>query len=89
VLDHLKVNNRASAARMVSADVGFFKRLASQQAPEFLWIGCADSRVPANEIGGLDPGEPFVHRTYSISPRRKTRRDQNAALAGKSSVALL
>jgi carbonic anhydrase len=65
MLDHLKANNRAWAARMVSADAGFFKRLASQQAPEYLWIGCADSRVPANEIVGLDPGELFVHRNVA------------------------
>jgi carbonic anhydrase len=62
MLDHLKANNRAWAQRMVSADAGFFKRLERQQAPEYLWIGCSDSRVPANEIVGLDPGELFVHR---------------------------
>ena len=56
MLDHLKANNRAWAARMVSTDAGFFERLARQQAPEYLWIGCADSRVPANEIVDLDPG---------------------------------
>lgn len=65
MLDHLKANNRAWAAWMVSADAGFFKRLARQQAPEYLWIGCADSRVPANEIVGLDPGELFVHRNVA------------------------
>jgi carbonic anhydrase len=62
MLDHLKANNRAWAKRMVSADAGFFQRLENQQAPEYLWIGCSDSRVPANEIVGLDPGEMFVHR---------------------------
>ena len=62
MLDHLKANNRAWAARMVSADAGFFRRLERQQAPEYLWIGCSDSRVPANEIVDLDPGELFVHR---------------------------
>jgi carbonic anhydrase len=62
MLDHLKANNRAWAARMVSADPSFFKRLESQQAPQYLWIGCSDSRVPANEIIDLDPGEIFVHR---------------------------
>ena len=65
MLDHLKANNRAWAARMVSTDAGFFKRLAAQQAPEYLWIGCADSRVPANEIVDLDPGELFVHRNVA------------------------
>ncbi len=65
MLDHLKANNRAWAARKVSADAGFFKRLVSQQAPEYLWIGCSDSRVPANEIVGLDPGELFVHRNVA------------------------
>ena len=65
MLDHLKANNSAWAARMVSADAGFFKRLEGQQAPEYLWIGCADSRVPANEIVGLDPGEMFVHRNVA------------------------
>jgi len=62
MLDHLKANNRAWAERMVAGDPGFFKRLVSQQAPEYLWIGCSDSRVPANQIVGLDPGEMFVHR---------------------------
>jgi len=65
MLDHLKANNRAWAARKVAADPGFFKRLEAQQAPEYLWIGCADSRVPANEIVGLDPGELFVHRNVA------------------------
>jgi carbonic anhydrase len=62
VLDHLKDKNRAWAAGKVAADPGFFERLEAQQAPEYLWIGCSDSRVPANEICGLDPGEMFVHR---------------------------
>jgi carbonic anhydrase len=65
MLDHLKANNRAWAAQKVSADAGFFRRLQDQQAPEYLWIGCADSRVPANEIVGLDPGELFVHRNVA------------------------
>jgi carbonic anhydrase len=65
MLDHLKANNRAWANRMVTADAGFFRRLESQQAPEYLWIGCSDSRVPANEIVGLDPGELFVHRNVA------------------------
>jgi len=65
MLDHLKTNNRNWAARKISADPGFFKRLVGQQAPEFLWIGCSDSRVPANEIVDLDPGELFVHRNVA------------------------
>src|SRR3974390_2522432 len=65
MLDHLKANNRAWAARKVAADPGFFARLTEQQQPEYLWIGCADSRVPANEIVGLGPGELFVHRNIA------------------------
>ena len=65
MLDELKANNRDWAARKVSADPGFFRRLERQQAPAYLWIGCADSRVPANEIVGLDPGELFVHRNVA------------------------
>src|SRR5436305_1431546 len=62
MLDHLKANNRAWAERIVAEDADFFRRLERQQAPEYLWIGCSDSRVPANEIVDLDPGELFVHR---------------------------
>jgi len=62
MLDHLKANNRAWAQRMVALDADFFRRLERQQSPQYLWIGCSDSRVPANEIVGLDPGELFVHR---------------------------
>jgi carbonic anhydrase len=65
MLDHLKANNRAWAARMEAADPGFFRRLESQQTPEYLWIGCSDSRVSANQIVGLDPGEMFVHRNVA------------------------
>src|SRR3954451_17515581 len=65
MLNHLKANNRNWAQRKVAADPGFFKRLEGQQAPEFLWIGCSDSRVPANEIVDLDPGELFVHRNVA------------------------
>ena len=72
MLDHLKANNRAWAERMVAADANFFRRLERQQAPEYLWIGCSDSRVPANEIVGLDPGELFVHRNVANLPRRRT-----------------
>ena len=65
MLEHLKANNRAWAARKVAGDPGFFKRLVGQQAPKYFWIGCSDSRVPANEILDLDPGEVFVHRNVA------------------------
>ena len=65
MLDHLKANNRAWAARQIARDPDFFRRLVRQQAPEYLWIGCSDSRVPANEIVDLDPGELFVHRNVA------------------------
>ena len=61
-LQHLFDANRRWAARVRESDPGFFDRLAHQQAPEILWIGCSDSRVPANQIVGLPPGEVFVHR---------------------------
>ena len=64
-LDDLLVNNRQWAARIESREPGFFTRLARQQSPRYMWIGCADSRVPANEIVGLDPGEVFVHRNVA------------------------
>ena len=64
-LDRLLQNNRAWAEDRVKRDPTFFTRLEKQQAPEFLWIGCSDSRVPANEIVGLDPGELFVHRNVA------------------------
>ena len=64
-LDRLLQNNRAWAADRIKRDPTFFTRLEKQQAPEFLWIGCSDSRVPANEIVGLDPGELFVHRNVA------------------------
>lgn len=57
--------NREWAASMLAIDPDFFKKLAAQQAPEYLWIGCSDSRVPANEIVGLAPGELFVHRNIA------------------------
>ena len=65
MLDDLKANNRAWADRMVSRDPDFFKRLERQQGPQYLWIGCSDSRVPANEIVDLAPGELFVHRNVA------------------------
>ena len=58
-------NNRTWAEATTSRDPGFFTRLAQQQNPRYMWIGCADSRVPANEITGLDPGEVFVHRNVA------------------------
>jgi len=64
-LRHLIDNNRAWAARVERQRPGFFRSLAAQQAPRYLWIGCADSRVPANEIVDLAPGELFVHRNVA------------------------
>lgn len=64
-LRELFASNRAWAARMRELDPGFFLKLAGQQSPRYLWIGCADSRVPANEIVGLLPGELFVHRNVA------------------------
>lgn len=64
-LDQLFANNREWAEAMIAKDADFFKRLVSQQAPEYLWIGCSDSRVPANEIVNLLPGELFVHRNVA------------------------
>jgi carbonic anhydrase len=65
LLKHLFDNNRAWSARMTQNDPRFFERLVGQQQPEHLWIGCSDSRVPANEIVGLLPGELFVHRNVA------------------------
>ena len=62
---HLLDRNRAWAADVVADEPDFFRRLAAQQAPRYLWIGCADSRVPANDIVGLMPGELFVHRNIA------------------------
>jgi carbonic anhydrase len=64
-LTRLLDNNAAWAARMVQRDPDFFERLQRLHAPEYLWIGCSDSRVPANEIVGLAPGELFVHRNVA------------------------
>ncbi len=64
-LDQLFANNREWAEAMIAKDANFFKRLVSQQAPEYLWIGCSDSRVPANDIVNLLPGELFVHRNVA------------------------
>jgi carbonic anhydrase len=64
-IGQLFANNRAWATRVTNDDPSFFLRLANQQSPAFLWIGCSDSRVPANEIIGLPPGEVFVHRNIA------------------------
>jgi len=64
-LQHLFDRNRAWAAARTAADAQFFDRLCEIQRPDYLWIGCSDSRVPANEIVGLDPGELFVHRNVA------------------------
>jgi carbonic anhydrase len=64
-LGQLFASNRAWAADMVRQDPEFFQRLARQQSPRYLWIGCSDSRVPANQIVGLLPGEMFVHRNVA------------------------
>ncbi len=64
-LQHLLDANRAWAGRMEQNRPGFFTGLMAQQKPRYMWIGCADSRVPANEITGLDPGEVFVHRNVA------------------------
>ncbi|MCB1071177.1 MAG: carbonate dehydratase [Verrucomicrobia bacterium] len=64
-LPHLFSNNKAWADKIRASIPGFFEQLTSQQAPRYLWIGCSDSRVPANEIVGLLPGELFVHRNVA------------------------
>ena len=64
-LDNLLRNNRQWADQVRRDDPQFFKRLSQQQAPKYLWIGCSDSRVPANQIMGLAPGEVFVHRNIA------------------------
>ena len=65
MLKHLFANNRDWSARHTEADAHFFEHLSEIQRPDYLWIGCADSRVPANEIVGLAPGELFVHRNVA------------------------
>ena len=64
-LNHLIANNRAWAAEIKARQPDFFSTLAEQQSPQYLWIGCSDSRVPANQITGLLPGEIFVHRNVA------------------------
>jgi carbonic anhydrase len=65
MIDAIFARNRDWAAYMERAEPGYFARLSAQQKPEFLWIGCSDSRVPANVVAGLDPGEVFVHRNVA------------------------
>jgi carbonic anhydrase len=64
-LDYLFDQNVEWAHRKTRLDPGFFRRMAEQQAPRFLWLGCSDSRVPANDVLGMDPGEVFVHRNIA------------------------
>jgi len=64
-VDQLFRNNREWAKRTAKEDPLYFKRLSEQQSPEYLWIGCSDFRVPANQIIGLPPGEVFVHRNIA------------------------
>lgn len=65
MIEDLFARNLRWAAARTRSDPEYFRRLAAQQAPDYLWIGCSDSRVPANEIVGLDPGELFVHRNVA------------------------
>ncbi len=65
MLSHLFENNRRRAQQVTARDPHFFHSLVAQQSPRYLWIGCSDSRVPANEIVGLAPGELFVHRNVA------------------------
>ena len=64
-VEELLVNNRVWAATVTTQDPGFFQRLANQQTPTYLWIGCSDSRVPSTQLVGLPPGEMFVHRNVA------------------------
>lgn len=65
MLNDVLQRNRDWSAKRQAQEPGYFTRLAAQQAPEFFWIGCSDSRVPANVVAGLDPGEVFVHRNVA------------------------
>ena len=65
MLEEIFDNNKKWAARIKQLDPDFFAKLSRQQTPEYLWIGCSDSRVPANEIAGMMPGEIFVHRNIA------------------------
>lgn len=71
MVQHLIENNRRWSLEKTRVDPDFFSRLVRQQHPEYLWIGCSDSRVPANEIVNLDPGELFVHRNVAnLAPQQ-------------------
>lgn len=65
MIEEILRQNAAWSDRKLAASPGYFARLATRQAPEFFWIGCSDSRVPANTVAGLDPGEVFVHRNVA------------------------
>ena len=65
MLNDILARNRDWSAKRQAQEPGYFTRLAALQAPEFFWIGCSDSRVPANVVAGLDPGEVFVHRNVA------------------------
>jgi carbonic anhydrase len=65
MLDDIFARNRTWAAGVEAAEPGYFRRLAALQSPEYFWIGCSDSRVPANVVSGLQPGEVFVHRNVA------------------------
>lgn len=86
LLPHLFANNRSWAAAHNKSDPNFFSRLCSLQKPEYLWIGCADSRVPANDIVGLAPGELFVHRNVGNIVHRS---DNNCLAVLQYSVDIL
>ena len=64
-IEHLLKNNQDWAKSVTDKDPSFFKRLSKQQSPKYFWIGCSDSRVPATQVTGLDPGEIFVHRNVA------------------------
>ena len=86
LFDQLLANNQRWVAERLGEDPGFFSRLSKIQTPELLWIGCSDSRVPANQITGLDPGEVFVHRNIAnVVPRE----DVNSASVIQYAVATL
>jgi len=86
LFDKLLANNQQWVADKLGEDPGFFQRLSEVQAPEILWIGCADSRVPANQITGLQPGEVFVHRNIAnVVPRE----DVNSASVIQYAVSAL